>query len=288
LAVFLSGSAQALPNQNMLSITQTLGTGRALAQVQVELAPPVGVSLKQDRADSANALMAGACLLVTRAAPLGSLTPDQEKDTLANAAELGVEPMLYFVSVASGWREAHPSERMPANSACGQWAVRQVNAHRAAAAAQYGYFDVEAISKLTGQAEPAAMLNSEKLACEVVLGARLRKCKEALSRLYEDRELGLDPAWLATEPTYWRWVTGDSVPPSKELRQHRRRAKFCLPKACSLCAVRSRIVLTVLTDVLLRNRVDPRQFDWPESIESAPRLWFEIADLVNAAGSSAS
>jgi hypothetical protein len=195
--------------------------------------------------------------------------------------------MLYFVSVASGWREAHPGDRMPAAAACGPWAVRQVNAHRTAAASTYGYFDVEAVSKLTGQQEPAALLNSEKLACEVVFGARVKRCQEALSRLYEDRELGLDPAWLATEPTYWRWLAKDDVPPSTALRQHRRRAKLCLTKAAELCAVRSLLVVRVFADVLVRHRVDHRQFDWPATTDSAPRLWLATADLVTGLGSSA-
>lgn len=249
---------------------------RPIEQTQFDLTLPAAAP--RPEALSVRAQLAAACLLVLREEPIGQLSPEQEAAVISSSDELGVEISLYLTSVASGWREAHPGERLPANSVAGPWAVRQVTAHRRAAADRFGYFDSEAISELTKQPEPSALLVSERTACHQVVAARLNGHKASLSRLYEDRELALDPAWLATESSYWKWVEQDDQPPSVELRKHRRRAGLCLKHAAGLARARSRLSARVLTDFLARQSIPAHVLHWPAVATSVPRLWLSAAD----------
>ena len=253
------------------------GTGQPpITAIQFNLTLPTAAP--KPEALTVHAQLSAACIMVLRDSPVGQLTSDQAAAITASSDELGVEISLYLTSVASGWRQAHPGEPMPANAAAGPWAVRQVMAHRRAAADQFGYFDAHAISELTKQPEPAALLVSEKIACQQVMDGRFKGYKASLSRLYEDRELALDPAWLATEASYWRWVGQDDQAPSAELRKHRRRAGLCLKQSAGLAVARSKLCARVIADRLAQHSVPHRVFNWPGVVTSVPKLWMSAVD----------
>ena len=218
------------------------------------------------------------------------LSEAQLDDLDSQAADLGVEPRLYVMAVVTGHKVSSPDRQFYASHLTGPIAAKRVQLYRGECASRYGMFDQEALSRVTQVRGHPKLQDSEDLAAAYVIGHCARLGGDALACLYEDRELGLDPLWLATEPTYSAWVrsTGEST---DEVEKHRRHVAQAKKWSSEAAKSRNACVLPAIRAALETHYLSLSDFYGPEVVTNAAKLWVRLgyaiarmSDLSNIAG----
>jgi hypothetical protein len=162
------------------------------------------------------------------------------KAVLNRVRESGTSIKLFFLANMLGWKESRPTDKFRANVLTGDFAVRQVKTFASVCRERYGTFDTVALDNLTGSniADEDFEHLLHKSEMEVgtwVIGYRLLKSGNVAANLYKEKELDLDPYWLALEPSYFDLVLRDHLadPAAASggcpvLREHRHRAVHIL------------------------------------------------------------
>lgn len=134
-----------------------------------------------------------------------------------NATESGCSLEMFVLSNMMAHKETAPERRFNSSMLIGKYSVKRADRFRGACHKLYGVFDAESMGDLLGtygsNEMVEIMLNSEIIAGSHVVGWRATRSGPPLKSLYEMHEIGLDPAWLAIEPSYYDLV----------LREHRER-----------------------------------------------------------------
>lgn len=142
------------------------------------------------------------------------------------AAAQRCQVRLFITTAMMGHQLGNPDRRYYANMLLGDSASKTVERYRQAAAHKYGVFDLPSLLRLLGTEGDdveSSLLGAELLVGRWIVAYKRRAEGSPLDGLYGERELGLDPRWLAVEPTYAQWLSGGQAPLTGELRSHRHR-----------------------------------------------------------------
>ena len=198
------------------------------------------------------------------------------------AQVLQVEPGLLILSVLLTHKAMSPDRPFRTEMLFGPWAAKALTAHRSECATRYGSFDAYSLAKITHLSPDhdivQRLADSENLAARWAIGAALNGT--SMTGLYSERELALDPWWLATEPSYKKWVEEDEEAPALEISRHRQRAlKLCV-KSRGLPAVikaRNTVAKTQLVSQATRLNLDPDKVLVAPIIRRPDRVWRGLA-----------
>jgi hypothetical protein len=211
----------------------------------------------------------------------GKLKPEEISMIRHNADELSVEPGLLILASLLGHRAGGADRPFYGRMMVGPSAMRNLTTYREECGTRYGTFDASALGELTNLPPEhnvsRRLHDSENLAAAWAIRAALRR--QTVGTLYADRELALDPWWLATEPSYlsWQQEDGESVP--HELQRHRQRVKLAATRAGfpAVVAARNREVLRAVLRETGRLNLDANLILVPPVITEPVRLWRGVA-----------
>lgn len=193
-----------------------------------------------------------------------------------------MEPLLFVVAAIHGHRIHAPGCPLTPGVLLGPAAARRVSTYREECARRFGYFDERTVLRLLqtgGEPIERRMMDSELIAGSHISRRRRAGGIRSVATLYEERELGLDPLWLATEPSYHAWLrTGP--PSSKACEDQRRRVALSDRHALAAGTIRSRVFLRTVAAVLERQGFRPDDLRWPATVQSAVRVWTALGDVM--------
>ncbi len=137
----------------------------------------------------------------------GPVGKDRDK-IVTNAAVAEVQLRLFILANMIGWRETHAGQEFYAKALIGEPARKRVLVYSDVCRKKFGTFDSKSLDSLTGGSANddtnlnAKMLNSEIVAGSWIVGYKRRRGSSAIKSLYRNKELDLDPHWLAIEESY--------------------------------------------------------------------------------------
>ena len=200
---------------------------------------------------------------------------------VAKARELRMSIRLYVYAAMLGFKETSPDRRFSVAHLLGGAAERNVEEFRRAAAAKFGVFDMTALLAMAGTEEEDAartMVECEWLAAGWIVGHRQVHGQGAISSLYGRRELAFDPRWLATEPSYRRWLESPEKLVTEELTKHRYRVSQVQPKLWR--AMRQEGLPEVLSRVLSQYRMAASDFEAVSPVSQPLAFWAALGDAI--------
>ena len=184
--------------------------------------------------------------------PGPNLDPKAISGLLKLATELDVEPGLIILSTLLAHKATSEGRPFWGTMLQGPYAKGALTSYRQECTMRFGAFDASTLAKVTKLPPEHDILrrlsDSEKLAASWGVNATFRG--QDVSGLYAERELALDPWWLATEVTYQKWVQEDTEPPTPERTRHRHRALTLCTKSKGLRAVRRARGVVALAELL--------------------------------------
>jgi hypothetical protein len=249
-----------------------------LDRVRFELARPELVEAEDpDQADVAATY--ATCYRQVFGKPGDRLRLEAARRLGAVARREGVTLRLYLFAAMLAFRDANPDRRCYANHLLGPAASRHVSLYRRTAAQRFGVFDLTALLTMTGPIEDAsqALELSEGLAALWIVGHRLHHGKGAVASLYAARELALDPRWLATEPTYKRWLSSGEAGATDELLRHRHRVSQA---GVAWTVERERVLPKVLARVLWRYEIRLVDLEAESPVRQPLAFWAALGDAL--------
>lgn len=212
----------------------------------------------------------------------------------AEEARCGLK--LFITAVMMAHQEAAPFEPFYPNVLFGQSAIKKVNMYRTACREKFGHFDIEAFNKLRGKSPDedleAKMLRSEILFGELIIGYRLKSDDLPFGKIYQLREMGFDPVWLAIEETYKdvleKHIKSD-YPASDVIAtlrhnvfQVKKSLKSNRPRLKETFKIRETIMSRAVQQVLSYHRLSPNDFEIEdEPIISANKFWLVLGKAMN-------
>ena len=131
------------------------------------------------------------------------------------------------------------------------------------------------------------MVDSETIVGEFIVGFKTKHQGYPSDILYERRELGLDPLWLATEQTYYDEVLAKFIPSpfgTEAQRRHRYSVLRCVqqmkrrkPYAISVYEARTKAVVSVLPTILSRFGLQATDMEVVDKeVTDSFELWYQI------------
>lgn len=186
---------------------------------------------------------------------------------LDRVRDSGTSIKLFFLTNMLGWKESRPNTKFYAKVLTGEFAVRQVKTFASACRERYGTFDTVALDNLTGSniaGEDFEYLlhKSEMEVGNWIIGYRLLRSGNVTENLYKEKELDINPYWLALEPSYFDLVLRDHLanPDATTcpvLREHRHRVVHILGRlkrsarsAVTVFRAKERVMPDVISRVL--------------------------------------
>lgn len=141
----------------------------------------------------------------------------------ANTGTLNCSLRLYLLTAMYAYKNEQPNREFNPRFLVGRLALPNVTQYREATRSIFASFCEDSVEMLlSGKDDQHAeelFFNSEIQFAGYLLGWRIKRSSNGLDELYRVLELRLDPAWLATEPTYKLPATDHSASPT--LREHR-------------------------------------------------------------------
>ncbi len=201
----------------------------------------------------------------------------------AAARELGVTVEVYIYAVMLGHKTSSPERRFTARSVLAPAAAKRVVFFRAQAARDYGTVDVDAVTRVNGDASTLReeLMNSEILFGGWIVGERVTRGGNGVAALYRARLLGLSPYWLATEPSFAKWATQADPGTTDAMRRHIRLASLVDAAALGeLRRLRGLGLRLSMLRVLQRRGVPPRSLRMSSPITNAFRAWLDLGTAV--------
>lgn len=252
-----------------------------ISRVQVELSSPKARANPGVDVDLSAIYALAYSRVFNRQAPD---TPANPTEVLQAAGELGVLPETYVYACLLGHRVSSPERRFTARLLTSPAAAKRVAFYRETAVREFGTADVDAVSRVTGG---CARLRGELLDAETifggwVVGARCTTTGNGLVALYRQRELGLSPYWLATEPTYHQWLRSHgTTDTSQERRRHRQLVASVNPMALpELVRQRGTMLVVAAGHVLHRQGHLLDHFRTRSPVTDALRFWLALGDAI--------
>lgn len=213
----------------------------------------------------------------------------------AEQADCGLK--LFITTVMMAHHEASPFEPFYPNMLFGQSAVKKVKFYRTACRERYSHFDIGAFNQLRGRSQEsddleAKMLRSEILFGDLILGYRLRSDESPFQKIYQLRELGFDPVWLAIEGTYKEVLErhAKSEEPVTDVLstlrhnvfQVKKSLKSNKPRLIETFKLRESIMPRAIQQVLSYHKVSINDFEIEdESVVSASKFWLVLGKALN-------
>jgi hypothetical protein len=212
---------------------------------------------------------------------------DQEsrkiKSVVETAHEVGCPLRLFILAVMLSHKDATPGQRFYGGRLAGPSALKRVRLYRSTAREMFGVFDPESAAQLSGAGSDQlrdSLRSSEEIAAAFIVGYKARFTTAAIDILYQDRELGLHPAWLATEPSYLDWCREVSAS-SAELKRHRARvAQVDRRSLPAIAAIRGPLIIQTAGLVIARHGLRLEHVLVESPVVSATDLWCALGILV--------
>lgn len=212
--------------------------------------------------------------------------PGRAAEVVQSARELNCPLRLYVYAVMMSYKDTGPDLRFYGGKLAGPSAAKRVKLYREAARDLYGVFDTGSVSQLTGEGSDrlkSAIEASEELAGSYIVGHKARYTSSASAALYSERELGLHPAWLASEHSYVAWCRVNPAD-TAELRRHRARvARLDRRSWPEIARLRAPVVIPLAVRLLRRAGVDPEDVAVPRVIDDSVAFWTDLGVLVRQA-----
>jgi hypothetical protein len=204
------------------------------------------------------------------------------------AKELNCSVKVMMTTVMMAHQASSPDRDFYATMLAGPSAVRRVEMYRDACRQKFGFFDISAINTLTGEAHTTLddrLLTSETIFGEFVVGYKMRVGGEPFTEFYRIREQGLDPTWLAIEPTYQEVLMSHVQDPhgSHHIRRHRhavvqaqRALKLNKRQAAFTFQAREKIMPKAVATVVWRRGINPDHLLVESPVVDAGKMWSRV------------
>jgi hypothetical protein len=210
-------------------------------------------------------------------------SPEKMRSVITTAHEIGCPLRLFILAVMMSHNDATPGQRFFGGRLAGPSALKRVRLYRAAAREMFGVFDPESAAQLSGAGSDQlrdSLRSSEEIAATFIVGYKSRFTAAALDLLYQDRELGLHPAWLATEPSYTEWCRNGEAS-TAELKRHRARVAQVDRRSWPMIAqLRAPTIVPVAGVVLARHGLRLEHVLVETPVVSSTDLWCSLGILV--------
>jgi hypothetical protein len=204
---------------------------------------------------------------------------------------------LFITAVMMAHHQMAPFEPFYPAMLFGKSAIKKVNMYRTACREKYGHFDIGSFNMLRGKNQDvddleSKMLRSEILFGELIVGCRLTSDESPFKRIYQLREMGFDPVWLAIEETYRDVLDQHSKSESltsnviATLRHNVFQVKKSLrankPRLIETFKIRQDIMPKAVQQVLSYHRLSPNDFEIDDSpVVSANKFWLVLGKALN-------
>jgi hypothetical protein len=240
----------------------------------------------------------------SRRLPFTGRIKDFTPKVAKNLSEARVSPDLYFTTLMWAYKKTNPDLPLYATYLVGESALKRFTMYRQAVEAKYGTFDSGHLEAFNSDSKAHAtfslrdrLLNSEITAGQWIIGYKRYNSGKFEDSLYSAKELDMDPAWLAIEPTYFDTVLkthldrpfGTAEQQRHRSRvvhvRHRLRGKYGKVEAkiafCTRENIMSKAVETVLSDMGYR----PHDFEIEDSPIVHPlKFWSRLGLAVQHVG----
>jgi hypothetical protein len=212
--------------------------------------------------------------------------------------EANTSVKLFLLATLLQWQRTRSETPFHPRFLINEFASHQVRVLAKACQRQFGTFDVTALdsmmsSDIARQDFETLILNSEIVAGAWIIGYKLFHSGEVVSRLYAEKEISLNPYWLAIEPTYRDRILvphldNPGLCESKIVRDHRwnvvqvlARLKKQERKAMAVFRARERMMPLAVQTVLSQRGLLPEHFD----IENVPvvnalKFWVRLGNAI--------
>lgn len=211
----------------------------------------------------------------------------------AEQADCGLK--LFITAVMIAHYEANPTDPFYPNMLFGQSAIKRVNMYRTYCREKFGHFDIGAFNKLRGHVDDteAKMLNSEILFGQMIIGYRLKSDIQPFSYIYQLREIGFDPLWLAIEETYTDVlerhirnedpVTGHLATFRHTVFQIKKSLKSNKVRLVETLGIRQKIMPMAIQQVLYYHGLRDKDFEIENvPVVSVSHFWLVLGKAINS------
>jgi hypothetical protein len=199
------------------------------------------------------------------------------------AESLSVEPGLIVLATLLGHRAGGPDRPCHATLFTGAFATSCLATYREECGRRFGTFDAAQLGDVAGLPEEhnvARRLDRcEEFAAHYAVNATLNGTR--WTTIFAERELALDPWWLATEAAYSGWLRDAEPTPSPELRRHRARRDLALkrPGLRAVVNYRERIAHACAVREATRRHLNADHVLVPP-VATPATLWRAVANVV--------
>lgn len=204
------------------------------------------------------------------------------------AQELSCSIKVMMTTVMMAHQASSPDRDFHAMALAGPHAIRRVEMYRDACRKKFGFFDISAINTLTDGSHTTLddrLLTSEIIFGEFVVGYKMRVGGEPFTEFYRVREQGLDPTWLAIEPTYLDVLMAHINDPSgsRLIRRHRHAVAQAIQalkankrQASFTFQAHEKILPKAIETVLGRRGFNPAHLLVKDPITDSGQLWSRL------------
>lgn len=210
----------------------------------------------------------------------GWLKKEDAARLIVSVKRQGMTIRLYVYAAMLGFKCTSPDRRFLVAHLLGGAAEKNVEEYRRQAAREFGVFDMTTLLAVAsnGQQENVGhtFVENEWLAARWIVGYRQMRGQGAITSLFDNKELALDPRWLATEPAYRRWLGSPDKLMTKELLRHRHRVSQVSPDVWR--GLRQTILPQVLSRVLAEYAFKETDFEVISPIRQPLAFWSALGD----------
>ena len=212
--------------------------------------------------------------------------------------EAGASVKLFFLANMLAWKQSRPETRFHPKFLINEFSARQVRELAKVCQDRFGTFDVTGLDMMmktdvAKQDFETLILNSEIVAGSWIINYKLFHSGKLIDRLYDEKELMLNPYWLAIEPTYRDCVLiphldNPTLCDSKVLRDHRWNVIQVLGtlkkqqrKAIAVFSARERMMPEAIQRVLGQRGLRAEHFEIENiPVVNAIKFWVRLGSAI--------
>lgn len=213
-----------------------------------------------------------------------------EEKIVAQAEKAGCSLEMFMLCNLLGFREFYQERHFYATMLMGSSSLKRVDMYSETCRKLYGVFDARSVLMLLKKEDKTKTLessfyNSEVLAATYVIGCKIDGTKDIIDNFYREKEIALDPLWLAIEPTYSYILQAHVKNPSgtREQVRHRYRVTSALrelkrskDKAIETFQLREKIAARSIDEVLQRYGLTVDDLEVNTKIVDMMGFWAKI------------